>query len=402
MRIIHRTFPLYLLACFLLMGCQRSMDGHLVVEVPSTTSTTTITTTTASMVTQSSNATLGDFVMKQGETLTFSMEEGETWTSTDGAFAFFEDSLFSETFEGNKTIYRRYDLQMKKWHLAGETKIITLGAASNVVTPDNIMFVSNAYEEEDGFSLMRMDLFASVLQPIEHFDWMPSFQYLELVDDHTFLIYGPKHLEDNRYSYYINRYDIITGEMTTLIEKPNSDIEGISCYDYNDGKIYAVEFIVGQPTEVLQEYSMDGVPQKKYDLSPVRNYIGDGDAIWSIEVFGDYVMCWTLQRHRFVMMKIEGDKLIEVGTFNGDKVRLVQPIKGVGDFGLLFNQTEKFIVRYDTGEKCFVQHELGLLPHTSVKGCLVDEKGNILFFLSFEDEQGNNDVRYYLINFNNL
>lgn len=378
MRIIHRTFPLYLLACFLLMGCQRSMDDHLVVEVPNTTSTTITASTTASATTQSPPNVSGDFVMKQGETLTFSMEEGEMWTSTDGAFAFFEDSLFSETFEGNKTIYRRYDLQTKKWHLAGETKIITLGAASNVVTPDNIMFVSNAYEEEEGFSLMRMDLFASVLQPIEHFDWMPSFQYLELVDDHTFLIYGPKHLEDNRYSYYINRYDIITGEMITLIEKPNSDIEGISCYDYNDGKIYAVEFIVGQPTEVLQEYSMDGVPQKKYDLSPVRNYIGDGDAIWSIEVFGDYVMCWTLQRHRFVMMKIEGDQLVEVGDVNGNKVRYISSQKGTEDLWALYDQTENVIIRYDRENRCFVQHHLSLPSNAKVTGYLMDENGRIV------------------------
>lgn len=344
--------------------------------------------------TNDSNAKL---CVELGTKIILSPDNGQL--SPKDTIALWEDSLLIESVEEDTMRYRLYDLNKGIFTELGKTPKMQLGSGDFVVTEEDVCYFSYSYEGRDDFSMVEIDLSECRIQIKQRYKWFPPFQYYEVVDRDTLLIFGPKKISDSeeRYSYHISRYSINSGTEESLVEKPDSYKSGISCFDYDDGYIYAVEFATDNDGRILQCYSLTGEKREAYDLSFMAKYMEKEDAILKVEVVEDYVMLWTMYSQKFVMLRKEKDRLVEVGEWNGSNMRYEEPIKRTNGFGILYDRYKQRLIRYNSEQKCFIEQDIEFPENGKWSGCFMNEEGMVILFATFGETKETQTERYYIV-----
>ena len=142
--------------------------------------------------TNDSNAKL---CVELGTKIILSPDNGQL--SPKDTIALWEDSLLIESVEEDTMRYRLYDLNKGIFTELGKTPKMQLGSGDFVVTEEDVCYFSYSYEGRDDFSMVEIDLSECRIQIKQRYKWFPPFQYYEVVDRDTLLIFGPKKISDS-------------------------------------------------------------------------------------------------------------------------------------------------------------------------------------------------------------
>jgi len=138
---------------------------------------------------------------------------------------------------------------------------------------------------------------------------MLPLSYIFDLDKNHILYYCVSENESDKYCYYINKINLNTAEMETIVqsefERDKSSGKLISCINTYNKKIYAYTIIDQRPS--IEVYDVNG----KFIESIQLNMRKLSNPIFTIDVFEDIVILSTLNSE-VIVFKIEKNKCNEI------------------------------------------------------------------------------------------
>lgn len=316
--------------------------------------------------------------------------------------AYYGDSLVISVHDENAARYYSYTPETQQARLIGSTPVLQLGSGSSVITRNDRMFTAYAFGNEKKSVFLEMNLNKGGVRQITHFDWWPPFQYFALTEKDEVLYFSPKKDEraenEEVYSYHISRYSPTTEKTEELIHLPDSTIEGISCFDYANQKIYTYQFSAENASKhyTLCSYQPSGKLSDRYDITEVNKQIWEAnDAVCDLVVFKNYFFMWSLNGRFISLQNNDGIQPVSI-TGESSGIQYYESKKNApGSFGCLYSQHTNEIIRYDESRQCFVKQLLQLDKNCMVNCIFVNENGDMIVKLVLDAGEKNEEVAYY-------